>query len=317
MNWLDLVIIVVLLIFAYFGYRNGFLLGIIELIGIAVSLVVPFLLYIPVGHLLESFGVSRVYAGALAFFIIWFIIVSLYFGIMRRLYKRVPKDVHHSNANRVFGIIPGTIRGLIIVAMFLTLAAVLPNRFISQSTLEGSTFVKPMLDTTMRVSVRATDIFGRAVHEALGFLTIRPESDERIELKFRVSNPVPDAPAEEKMLMLVNQERTKRGLKALIMDNTIRNVARTHSADMLRNGYFSHTSLDGSTPFERMRRGGVRYLAAGENITYAPTVDIAHAGLMKSPGHRANILNPAFGRIGIGVERGSVYQTMFTQNFAN
>jgi len=71
------------------------------------------------------------------------------------------------------------------------------------------------------------------------------------------------------------------------------------------------------SPFDRMRQGGARFRAAGENIALAPTVEVAHNGLMNSPGHRENILNPAFGRVGIGVEDGGLHGKMFTQNFTD
>jgi uncharacterized protein YkwD len=73
----------------------------------------------------------------------------------------------------------------------------------------------------------------------------------------------------------------------------------------------------GKTPFERMREGGVQFSAAGENLALAPTVQIAHDGLMNSPGHRANILNPRYRRVGIGVADGGMHGKMFTQNFAD
>jgi uncharacterized protein YkwD len=66
-----------------------------------------------------------------------------------------------------------------------------------------------------------------------------------------------------------------------------------------------------------MRKGGVRYIAAGENIALSPTVKMAEDGFMKSPGHRENILRPVFRRVGIGAMRGGIHGIMFTQDFAN
>lgn len=94
-------------------------------------------------------------------------------------------------------------------------------------------------------------------------------------------------------------------------------VARKHSVDMFQKGYFSHVSPDGKGPFDRMRNDGVRFTNAGENIALAPTLDIAHSGLMHSPGHRANILRPEFGRLGIGIVDGGKYGFMISQEFRN
>jgi uncharacterized protein YkwD len=93
-------------------------------------------------------------------------------------------------------------------------------------------------------------------------------------------------------------------------------VARGHSIDMLQRGYFAHETPEGRTPFDRMRDGGVRFTVAGENLALAPTVTLAHQGLMGSPGHRANILRPEFTRVGIGAAVADG-RRMFTQNFAN
>ena len=90
-----------------------------------------------------------------------------------------------------------------------------------------------------------------------------------------------------------------------------------HGESMFQRGFFAHVDLDGATPFDRMRRGGVRFSGAGENLALAPTVEVAHEGLMNSPGHRANILNARFRRIGIGAASGGMHGRMFTQNFAD
>ena len=86
---------------------------------------------------------------------------------------------------------------------------------------------------------------------------------------------------------------------------------------MFEKGFFSHYNLQGESPFDRMDKAGISYVAAGENLALTPTVAIAHQGLMDSPGHRANILSPDFGRIGIGVIDGGIYGKMFVQEFTN
>jgi uncharacterized protein YkwD len=83
---------------------------------------------------------------------------------------------------------------------------------------------------------------------------------------------------------------------------------------MYRGGYFSHEDLEGNDPFDRMQTARISYGAAGENLALAPTVDEAHAGLMESPDHRANILRAAFHEVGIGIYEGP-YGLMCTQLF--
>jgi uncharacterized protein YkwD len=86
---------------------------------------------------------------------------------------------------------------------------------------------------------------------------------------------------------------------------------------MFTRGYFSHNTPENKTPFDRMRESEVRFRTAGENLALAPTLSIAHTGLMNSPGHRANILQSNFGRLGIGVLDGGKRGLMITQNFRN
>ena len=116
---------------------------------------------------------------------------------------------------------------------------------------------------------------------------------------------------------MINRERIAAGLKPLAPDPELTEVARRHSADMFARGYFAHETPEGRDPFDRMREANVRFLTAGENLALAPTVQVAHIGLMNSPGHRANILNKDFGRVGIGIMDGGIRGLMVTQDFRN
>ena len=116
---------------------------------------------------------------------------------------------------------------------------------------------------------------------------------------------------------MVNSEREQRGFKKLSFDPNLRDVGRLHSADMFRRGYFSHYSPEGKSVAERAVEAGIDYLVIGENLAYAPNLELSHRGLMNSPGHRANILSSDFGKIGIGIQDGVVYGLMVTQVFSN
>ena len=122
-------------------------------------------------------------------------------------------------------------------------------------------------------------------------------------------------PNEEEMLRLLNGERVQRGLHPLKVDMEITKVARLKSQDMVDNGYFSHNSPTYGSPFDMMKQFGVKYIYGGENLAGNPSVQNAHDSLMKSEGHRKNILNPNFTHIGIGVREGSRYGKIYTQMF--
>lgn len=122
-------------------------------------------------------------------------------------------------------------------------------------------------------------------------------------------------PAEQQMFNLVNQERANAGLPPLQIDYPLVRIARMKSQDMVDNHYFGHNSPTYGSPFDMMKSAGITYSYAGENIAGAPSVQSAHTSLMNSPGHRANILNPNYTRIGIGIVTGGPYGMMFTQEF--
>ncbi|HVE93144.1 MAG TPA: CvpA family protein [Actinomycetota bacterium] len=135
----------------------------------------------------------------------------------------------------------------------------------------------------------------------------KPEVDEPPALRFPAV-PEPqirlDAAAEKELLKLVNEERTSRKLKPVKWDQRLADVARSHSRDMYTKGYFAHASLEGIRPSERLQKAKIGFVVSGENLALAPTVPLAHRGLMNSPGHKRNILDPDFSALGIGIFNG-------------
>jgi uncharacterized protein YkwD len=122
---------------------------------------------------------------------------------------------------------------------------------------------------------------------------------------------------ENVLLNLVNNERSIRGIKKLKIDSILSVPATQHGKDMLAKGYFSHNNPEGLSPFDRLSKLHIAYKSAGENLAHSPSVQLAHTGLMNSPGHKANILNPKFGRIGIGILEAENKQLMIVQEFRN
>ncbi|OFI05928.1 chlorophenol reductase precursor [Clostridium acetireducens DSM 10703] len=121
---------------------------------------------------------------------------------------------------------------------------------------------------------------------------------------------------ESEVIRLVNVERQKAGLPALKANSELSRVARYKSQDMADNKYFSHTSPTYGSPFDMMKKFGIRFSAAGENIAYGQrTAQEVMNGWMNSPGHRANILNSSFTEIGVGVYKSSSGVYYWTQQF--
>jgi uncharacterized protein YkwD len=124
------------------------------------------------------------------------------------------------------------------------------------------------------------------------------------------------SPLATEVLRLTNEQRAANGCRPLAGDATLTAVAQAHSADMAAHDYFSHDSLSGQSPFDRMDAAGYRYTAAAENIAAGqPTPASVVTAWMNSAGHRANILNCDYREIGIGYATGGSYGTYWTQDF--
>ncbi|UOW67053.1 CAP domain-containing protein [Paraclostridium bifermentans] len=117
------------------------------------------------------------------------------------------------------------------------------------------------------------------------------------------SNPSGNfASFQKEVLDLVNKERTSRGLQALKFNSELSNVATLKSQDMIDKNYFDHTSPTYGSPFDMMKKFGISYTSAGENIAMGQeTPQEVMNAWMNSDGHRKNILNPDFTELGVGI----------------
>jgi uncharacterized protein YkwD len=106
---------------------------------------------------------------------------------------------------------------------------------------------------------------------------------------------------EYEVFKIVNQNRASSGKAAFQCDAKGVQVARKYSALMCSTGHFSHTGPDGSSPWTRLKAGGVTYQTAGENIAAGQTTPTSvMKSWMKSPGHRSNIMSGSYAYIGVG-----------------
>lgn len=118
---------------------------------------------------------------------------------------------------------------------------------------------------------------------------------------------------EQEVVKLTNAEREKQGLAALKIDTELSKVARAKSQDMKDNNYFDHNSPTYGSPFDMMKKFGISYTTAGENIAQGQqTPEEVVQAWMDSPGHRENIMNSSFTHIGVGyVESGNYWTQQF------
>lgn len=323
-NIVDLIILGILAYFIWSGYEQGFVLGVLNFARTVAAFLLSLVFYPQLGDFLSSrFHLTSVVGSVVAFALI-LIIVEILLGFIislvhASLFKFLFKFRPLYFADRILGIIPSLAIGLILITTFTLLPLILPIGAQFKNPIEQSFWGKTVIPKAIAYEPAIETLFKRLPTRNLIYIvTKEPESDEVIPIDIpKYTTLKADLMGEEKMLKLLNFERVSRGLPALMMDMKLVAVARAHSTDMLKRGYFSHYSPEKLSPFDRMDQAKIEYTLAGENLAYAPTVEIGHEGLMNSKGHRENILKDGFKKVGIGVIDAGLYGKMFTQDFTD
>lgn len=133
---------------------------------------------------------------------------------------------------------------------------------------------------------------------------------------FAVTVAQADNTVAEELLRLVNAERQRVNAPPLALNDKLTAAAQRHSQDMATSHRMSHTGSDGSTMQARIDATRYAWSTIGENVAMGqPTAAAVMTAWMNSPGHRRNILNPAFTELGVGYARGGG-QPYWTQVFA-
>ena len=140
--------------------------------------------------------------------------------------------------------------------------------------------------------------------------TTPPATDPSAGLKQAQQNSY-----ETQMLSWVNSERAKQRLAPYALDPSLTYWARAKSQDMYEKNYFAHTSPTYGSSYNMLKNGGVSFTASAENIARFGSLEKAHAGLMSSEGHYANIMSKSMQRAGIGVVKTSSGVFYVTQLF--
>jgi len=324
-NLLDAIILIVVFFYVYEGYKLGFILAALDLAGFVLAFIIALKFYAVLANLsITLFSMPLGFANALAFFLTAIVSETVIQILLRRAVRYLPSLPKVSTPYRVFknidhtlGIVPGFISAFIILSFFLSILVALPSSPLVKDLATGSEIGGKLLANTSLLEKYLNTVFGGTLNETLNFLTVRPKSDESIALHFKVENGTVDERAEVQMFKLLNTERARSGLQLLASDDDLRAVGRAHAKDMLMRGYFSHYTPEGLSPFDRMDKAGLKYSFAGENLAFAPSTEFAMTGLMNSPEHRENILNPNYTKIGIGVIDAGIYGKMYSQEFSD
>jgi uncharacterized protein YkwD/uncharacterized membrane protein required for colicin V production len=317
----DLVIVAVLAFSAYAGMKRGAVLIGFELASFVIASAAALLVYHPVGAAFKSWLALSTAMGNVAGFLVIWGITEIACALIVQLV--ILPHLHHttqvSRFNQIGGAILNILKFSVVILLALVVFVGLPVTSGTKQFITSAFIPRILLASSGQLQNWLNTGLGRDLGQSLNFYTVtaEPESEQRIELGFTTTTGTIDSRDEDAMLVLINHERTTRGLKALTLNTKARAVARAYSAKMFALGYFSHIDPDGHSPFDRMAAGGVKFGTAGENLALAPTLQLAHTGLMNSPGHRANILGAHYRTVGIGIIDGGPYGLMVTQDFTD
>lgn len=123
------------------------------------------------------------------------------------------------------------------------------------------------------------------------------------------------AKAREQLLKLINKDRATYGLSPVALSNALNNIAQKHSQNMVDLNFFGHTDPDGNGPDDR-RKEAIYPAGVRENLAKATTLEDAENGLMRSPVHRAALLDSEMELIGLGIVKNDEGYVFVTQNFS-
>jgi len=325
LNWIDIIIIIIVTIYAVEGYFLGFFTALVDFISFVLSFVLGLSFYSSLANILVNiFNIPQGFSNAIGFLVIAIVFEIIFSVFFRKLVFSLPLFIKTDSSKenimfieKTLGVIPGFLSGIVLSAFILSLIIALPFSVFLKHSVTNSRFGSVLVSNTQVFAKSLNAVFGGAVNDTLSFLTVEPQTNQSVDLKFKTKNISVDKASGQEMFKLINEERRQRGLKELTFSESLAQVGRGHCKDMFIRGYFSHYTPEGLSPFDRMAQGDIAFNYAGENLALAPNTDLAMKGFMQSAGHRANILSVNFGKVGIGVIDGGIYGEMFCQEFSD
>jgi uncharacterized protein YkwD/uncharacterized membrane protein required for colicin V production len=317
----DIIIVLLLIRAAYAGSRRGLIHLIFELTCLLAATAIALTAYSSFGLGIRNWiPMSSALANILAFSVLWIIAEGLLsLSVWVFILSHLKRQFIMQDVNRVGGAVLGMAKALIVLTVGMLLLAGSPLQATIKRSVTDAFIPNLLLNGTGIWQQWVNSSLGRDLGDSLNFYTVPApvEDDKTTPLGFRTTSVQIDAAGEQAILDLINHERAIKRLPQLTMNVKARQVARDYAKKMLAGGYFSHIDAQGGTAYMRMRAGGVMFDAAGENLALAPTIQLAHQGLMNSAGHRDNILSPYFRTVGVGIIDAGVNGEMVVEDFTD
>ena len=316
MNWLDLLVIIFVALAVLDGWRRGLILQTLELVAFLAAIWFGLRYYANLADwLVGHYHVSVLLAKPVAFLALWLVAEGVSFLLLWLISRVIPETVKRTRWNHLLGVVPAVAKTVVYLGVGLSILVFLPLSSDLKTGIQESRVAPALIRATSGITTWLERSLGRTFGESLTFLTT-PTTGAGYHIPAVPLAKLQVEPGlESQMLALLNAERVKVGLAPLKFDTETQAVARAHSQDMWQRGYFDHLDPEGKGVGERLAAAGLTFQIAGENLALAPTLLIAHEGLMHSLSHRENMLHPNFHRVGIGIISAGANGLMVTQNF--
>ncbi len=294
------------------GWARGFVREAMDLLGVIFGLAVAFRLSPAAGAVVSgTIGsgptVSRMIGGMLLF-----LVVGGAAAILAHYLQRVASLPGLALGNRLTGAGLAVAWGAFLATLILSVVSLfrLPAAVAGQ--IEESSVAATLTDPggvpqTVFAQVSGDRVLGvlLSLDDLVDGRRAIVEGDERVE--FEAADPTSvtaDTSAVLDLLNGLNEERTGAGVEQVTFSPELSEVALAHAEDMYGGGYFSHVSPTTGSVGDRLARSGTSYLVAGENLALAADASEANDGLVGSPTHYENMINPAFDSVGIAALNG-------------
>jgi uncharacterized protein YkwD len=318
-NIVDLIALVVFAMYILRSWYTGLWPWVNGLVSLVVSFYFAFFGYAVFGPLLTNyFHLSIPTAYSISFVGVLIVSQGILSTLIQIFYEKFPRVFYERTFTRAIAFIPAGIEGLMVIVLLIVMGTILPIPTQASDQISSSYIGAIVTNQFSSINRIGNVVTAGKLDQAFSLVASHSEGDEKpLVLTYRPSVTTDDVLAEQEMFTFVNQQRVANGVPPLTLDSKLTTVARAHSQDMWNQEYFAHVDPSGKDPFDRMEAAGIFALIAGENIALAPSLTAADTGLMNSPLHKKNILDPQYHKIGIGVIDGGIYGKMFTQDFTN
>jgi uncharacterized protein YkwD len=304
--------------FVFQVYRSGFIIPLANLLTFCLSLLSALLVFSPLSILLSVFlGFSKPLADVsgflLAFFAFFIPLHLIIVKLSHQVFTSKKRSTHL--LDKPPGLKTAIVGSTIWLVLIASLYNLLPVNPFANETASSKLSIQ-IAKAAIAFDARPKKSLEQKIDSSL-------ESIEDKEIIAVKPNIPPDAAkqydgaAELEMLRLVNDERRKHGLDALVLDSKLRDVARSHSMDMVRGNFFNHVSPRTGTIGDRLQANQIFYLFVSENLAYSTDVTTANKDILLSKAHHDSLMSQRFGKIGIGVVDCGMHGCMITQIVTN